>query len=206
MGPKIRLNITPVKGAYYLFLAVVGLVGILLLYLSATHFSQVEGRDREKMVHDLEHIRPGFTVVQSDSIRSLLKARDPLLSEETFGDALRRDLGIALIVAVILTVSIEFYARSRLQEEVRSGVIDAAFRRLISPLVFSQVKGHVIEAKSLKRSWTVEMVIHSFGSAGGDGNLYLSRTVLSYVLESLTGGVEEESVLIELDRDLTIYA
>lgn len=195
--------IAPTNLVYYLVIAVVLLVGGILSFKSATHFASVVGRDRERIIGDLERIRPGFSVAQADSIRSLMRERDPLLAQETFADALMRDLGIALLVAVILTVAIEYYARSRLQEEIRSGVVEAAFRRLISPLVFNQIKGYVIGAKILKRNWMLEMVLREYPDKAAGDRLYLSRTVLSYDAVSLTGGVVTELLTTGLDRHLT---
>jgi len=204
MGLNIRINISPLNRVYYLIITVAALVGVLLLLRSASHFSEVEGRDRDKMVHDLEHIRPGFSVAEADSVRLVLRARDSRLSEETYWDALSRDLGIALLVAVILTLAIEGYARGRLREEIRSGVLEAAFRRLISSAVFDQIKGHVIGAKCLKRNWSLEMfLLREHPATTGGDRLYVSRTVLSYDLVSLTGGPVKEHLASGLDRHLT---
>src|SRR3989442_13620914 len=61
-----------------------------------------------------------------------------------------RDLGIAAFVSVIITVVIEFYARSRLQAEIRSGVIEAAVARLVPERVWEKIKIEILSQNPIR--------------------------------------------------------
>lgn len=104
-----------------------------------------------------------------------------------------RDLGIGAFVSVIITVVIEFYARNRLQAEIRSGVIEAAVARLVPERVWEKIKIEVLSQDTIRRNWTLIMNVVDDPTLG-EGR-YRSETVQSYELHNLTG--RETTVLVQ---------
>ena len=106
-----------------------------------------------------------------------------------------RDLGIAAFVSVIITVVIEFYARSRLQAEIRSGVIEAAVARLVPERVWEKIKIEILSQDTIRHDWTLIMNVVDDPTLG-DGR-FRSDTIQSYELYNLTG--RETTVLVQHD-------
>lgn len=104
-----------------------------------------------------------------------------------------RDLGIGAFVSVIITIVIEFYARTRLQAEIRSGVIEAAVARLVPERVWEKIKIEILSQDTIRRNWTLIMNVTD-DPALGDGR-YRSETIQSYDLHNLTG--REATVLVQ---------
>lgn len=114
-------------------------------------------------------------------------------AHDSLAHDLVRDLGVASFVSVIITVVIELYARNRLQAEIRSGVIEAAVKRMIPEKVWEKIKIEILSQDTIRRNWTLIMNITQ-DAALGDGR-YRSDTVQSYELYNLTG--REAVVLVE---------
>lgn len=108
-----------------------------------------------------------------------------LLGSGSLAHDIVRDLGIAALVAVIITIVFEFYARNRLEAEIRAGVIEATIRRLIPERVWEKIKIEILSQDTIRRNWTLIMNVVD-DSVLGDGR-YLSDTIQSYELHNLTG-------------------
>jgi hypothetical protein len=184
-------------------MALVGAVGLGLIIASALTHSAIETRGTQEILNRLARMWLDFNVAQSDSIRAELNFWRTHLDTESSRHIAARDIGIAMMVAGILTFVIEMYARSRLQDEIRSGVIEAAFRRLIPPAIFDDVKLYVFGARVLKRDWEIEMLLLKSPRLSAQyPDLYVSRTVISYQLHNLTGSHIVEPLHIHLDEDV----
>ena len=114
-------------------------------------------------------------------------------AHDSLAHDLVRDLGVASFVSVIITVVIELYARNRLQAEIRSGVIEAAVKRMIPEKVWEKIKIEILSQDTIRRNWTLIMNVTD-DAALGNGR-YRSDTVQSYELYNLTG--RETTVLVQ---------
>jgi hypothetical protein len=176
--------------------------GLGLTVISALHLSKVESSQRQAVALMFENVRPGFSVVEMERVSKIVDSFSSALSRETILDALVRDIGIALIVAALITIALEHYARTRLQDEIRTGVIEAAFARLIPTGVFDEVRETIMSANVVKRDWRVEMYLYrASDELAGDG-VYFSHTNISYTLFSVAQGPSREGVGCSLDEAL----
>ncbi len=197
-----------VTSGTYIFWLVMCLVfglGAFFLFLSATHLSYIETSDWNTLLALLRSISPDLSLTQAETFKAELDSYANILQQESLLSALLRDFGIAAIVAVLLTISIEFYARNRLQDEIRSGVIEAAFKRLIPGEVFEEIKKFVIGAPCVKRDWRIAMMLRTdeevtrkFGP-----NHFVSHTTLQYTLLNITSSVVKQDIHLGLDEDVT---
>lgn len=108
-----------------------------------------------------------------------------LLGSGSLAHDIVRDLGIAALVSVIITIVFEFYARNRLETEIRAGVIEATIRRLIPERVWEKIKIEILSQDTIRRNWTLIMNVVDDPTLG-DGR-FLSDTIQSYELHNLTG-------------------
>lgn len=116
-----------------------------------------------------------------------------LLDHGTLAYDIVRDLGVASLVSVIITIVVEFYARNRLQAEIRSGVIEATLRRLIPEKVWEKIKIEILSQDTIRRNWTLIMNVAEDATLG-DGR-FRCDTIQSYELHNLTG--RETTVLVQ---------
>lgn len=178
-------------------------VGSAMLVWSSMHLASVDTRHRSEFRAAIERVDPDLPIAKVTELEQALEMFTSGLSRETFKDALVRDLGIAFLVAFFLTVVMEWYARTRLQEEVRSGVVEATLKRFIPEVMFEEVHRSVMSAKLLKKGWRIEMALHSDPMVSKeDPSLYVSHTVLSYELLNLTGSPVQEIYSSGLDEDV----
>jgi len=192
-------------GIYIALVLAALVVGLTLLYLSALSLSAHEMKSAEGLLSELELIDPAITNHQAVQVRATLKKYGSILQQESWQDALLRDIGIGLFVAVILTIAMEAYARRRLQDEIRTGVIEAAFERLIPPAVFHEVCRSVIGAVCVKRRWEVRMIIqHDAAISSAHPDHYASKSTLQYELHNTANFPVYETISIGLDEDVRV--
>lgn len=183
------------------------MLGIAFILGTVIHRHAVEGAATERVMEDVLHNAPDLRAVDGSKVRASLEYWQERIQTETIVDVVIRDLGIAMVVAVLLSLLIESYARNRLQDEIRSGVIEAAFKRLIPASAFDQVSAHIMQAKLTKESSVIEMVIRSDPAvSAGNAGFYVSNTILRYQLRSLTGRPVKDTICARLDRDVTFQA
>ena len=196
------------KAGLIIYVSVVVLTliaGISLLYVSSLSLSASEMNSADGLVNELERLDPAMTNHQAVAIKASLKNYGSILEQETWKDALMRDIGIGLFVAVILTLAMEAYARRRLQDEIRTGVIEAAFERLIPSAVFQEVCRSVIGAVCVKRRWEVRMIIQddkTISAAYPDH--YVSMSTLQYDLHNTANFPVLQTISIGLDEDVRV--
>jgi hypothetical protein len=70
---------------------------------------------------------------------------------------LLRDLGIAIVIAVIVTFSIEKYSSDRLREHITYDVLSAAYAKVIPDQVYTQVADNVFRSNVYRRNWEVHI-------------------------------------------------
>lgn len=186
-----------------------GLILLFLLGVGLVAIAQWEANNTAQSTNDLvlDQIQHTIPALTRDTAKVVAKALDEWrerVNHEGFRSVLMRDLGIAFIVAVLLTVVIERYARNRLADELRSGIVEATFQRLIHPKVFDQVRHHVMNADLLKENWQIEMVVSDDPEISRVyPDFYVSKTLLRYTLRNISGKEITHPFEVELDRDVT---
>jgi hypothetical protein len=191
---------------YILILILVGLLGTGTVLAAAWHRERVSSAVTDAMLDRIDHAVPGFTARQHVEIRSGLQILEEHLWRETLASVVARDIGIAMDVAVLLTVLMEFYARNRLQDEVRTGVLEAAYRRIIPPAIFDEVRSNVLRASLLKELWTLDMTVSRFSEASGERPArYLSKTLQTYKLRNQTNTRVLHKLELQLDDDVLVH-
>ena len=192
-----------VRTKYYItVLALVGLIGIGLCGLSGHFDSQIEDFSVNQLLAEIQKTA-ALNFEQVSQITAFTEHWKQHLAHASFWTTLIRDVGIAMMLAVILTVVIEFWARQRLQDEIREGVLEATFRRLIPPQIFDEIRNGVLLAKSVKRQWQLVMTVSRDATLNGpDPRCYASQTSVTYRIHNLTNSAYEETFSTELNRDI----
>ncbi|GJG85999.1 hypothetical protein tb265_11800 [Gemmatimonadetes bacterium T265] len=203
ISPGESSEMEPAKVRYNFILAAVGVFGLCCVGYAGAHRHVTEEHIGDSVLVEIGHIVPGLLATQQSAIRKTLTDWEGHIQPETFPDLVWRDIGMALCLAVVLSLILEQYARSRLQGEIRSGVIEAAFKRLIPAAVFDQVRVHVLSAKVVKENWAVEINVRREDALTQvDKNLLFATTILRYQLRSLTGSVVRgEPIKLGIDSD-----
>lgn len=203
MDPLHSLMSKSARSLYPLLL-MVALIGVVLIGFGVANDGRLDASTTTHIVHDVITIVPALPATDEAKIRSDLQWWQSHIGPETLVDRLLRDVGIAMVVAVLLTLIIESRARMRLQEEVRSGVVEATLRRLIPPSVYNQVKIHVMGARVLKQQWNVAIEVYRDEVACRDrSDHYVCRTTIGYLLRSLTGAAVTDDLVVLLDQDIS---
>src|SRR5439155_5498864 len=102
-----------------------------------------------------------------------------------------RDVGTAVLVAVITAVTIELFVNARVRREIGEDVFQATFRRFLPDVLYWQVKDHILQSPVLRRDWSVQLQVLDRASnaplydearrLGGD-DIYLVEYKVSYRL------------------------
>jgi hypothetical protein len=185
---------------YGLVLFLIFVAGVGLIVGTALYGHYVAEESTEQILATVDAVGARLSRPGSDSVAASLKFWREHISKESTVIVLLRDFGIAIVIAVLITVIIETKARARLQDELRLGVLEAAYQRLIPPALFEDVKGHVIGAKVLKKDWAIRMTVYQ--DAAITDHL-VSNTIVTYQLHNLTGATVQEILEFVLDEDVT---
>jgi len=121
-----------------------------------------------------------------------------------------RDVGTAVLVAVITAVTIELFVNARVRREIGEDVFQATFRRFLPDVLYWQVKDHILQSPVLRRDWSVQLQVLDRASnaplydearrLGGD-DIYLVEYKVSYRLENLTTTPYEYPIEGGIDLD-----
>jgi hypothetical protein len=187
---------------FFLVLGLVFVTGLGLLVWAAGHHDR-EGLDaRDITIERIAKVAPSLPASQLIEVKKTLGF---LTTDrpETITARFFRDLGISLILSVLLTWVIELYARNRLQDEIRTGVLEAAYKRIIPPVIFDEVRASVLKSQLLKENWLLNMTVERLPDTDGDQSpVYVSKTVQTYRLTNETKGRATHLVEVELDEDV----
>lgn len=97
-----------------------------------------------------------------------------------------RDLGIALVIAGIISVSYESFVHQRLLDEIAKTALEGVvelFRRSAGDKVTSQVETHILRSQVLRTKFTIEA---KFTWNDDSRTLLLCRSEMSYTLKNLS--------------------
>lgn len=123
--------------------------------------------------------------------------------QDGLGPDVLRDLGIALLIAVFVTVVIELYASRRLREHIAYDVLSAAYAKVVPEEIYTQIRDNVFRSKVYRQNWEVRINVNA-------PQVYMARgfailnILYSYDLVNLcdTEISQELSVGIDLDCPL----
>lgn len=119
-----------------------------------------------------------------------------------FADLLR-DLGIALVISVFVTVAIELRASGRLREHIAFDVLSAAYAKVVPEEIYTQIRDNVFRSMVYRRNWDVrikgdrQQVDKSAGTA-------IINAKYSYDLENLNERKIKYPVSIGIDLDVLL--
>ena len=189
-------------GVFWLLMLVALLIGLLGLFVSAAWQSQSQPELREDVIKEISSTLHDLTYKDSETIRQTLNKWEERTSQERFWPTLVRDLSIALLIAVFLTVSIELYAGRRLREQVATEVLSGVFNKIIPEVIFDEVKSNVIQAPVMRKNWEIRMSL-ARDAALTDPNLYVSTTILGYGIQNLLNRSQVYPLSSRLSQDVT---
>src|SRR5438105_2113115 len=88
---------------YAFGLALLFMIGLSLIFVAAWRRGHSSNKVAEEIVGNVERERPGMTYAQSRAIKKHVETWLSRMPAEAYGEILARDLGIAFIIAVVLT-------------------------------------------------------------------------------------------------------
>lgn len=180
--------------------ALLGLAGVLW---SAGNLAHVTAEQRARLTQVLTTIRPDIQVEESQRIARAVEESSPTITREALKVVLARDFGIACLIAVALTIGMEMLMRSRLHDEVRTGVLEATYQTVIPEPIFEEVRNYIISAKVIRRNWRNSMVLRVDPKiARLFPDCVLSRTVVSYEMHPLGKAARNELISATMDEDV----
>jgi hypothetical protein len=97
---------------------------------------------------------PGQTKTLADDVIALISGTN---QNDVLGADLLRDLGIAIVISVIVTFSIEKYSSDRLREHIAYDVLSAAYSKVIPDQVYMQIADNVFRSRVYRRNWEVHI-------------------------------------------------
>jgi hypothetical protein len=178
-------------------------LGMVLIATSAERRAALSETGFQTLIGSIAAKMPQLTYSQSQDVRSAFRDWVTASEPESVTLIIGRDLGIAVVMAVILTIVLELYARQRLADDIREGVVEAVFQRFVPPAIFAEIRDHVLSARSLKRQWRLEMTVYRDSAlALLDPGYFVSRTVVSYRVYNMTNYACEEPLRSHLDKDV----
>lgn len=188
---------------FFLILALGFIVGAALVAVSAERRATLSEAGFQTLIGSIAAKMPQLTYSQSQDVKSAFRDWMTAAEPESIALIIARDLGIAVVMAVILTLVIELYVRQRLADDIREGVVEAVFQRFVPPAIFAEIRDHVLSARSLKRQWRLEMTVYrDSGLTPSDPGYFVSRTVVSYRVYNMTNYGCDEPLRSHLDKDV----
>ena len=143
---------------FLLALALVASIGIIFIVGSVAWKEKIGRSDGQSLIFTI-----GQTVPRSEPALSapsatteLVASLKQLLTERSNDDLIAdvvRDIGIALIISVIVTFSIEKYASDRLREHITYDVLSAAYAKVVPEKIYSQIADNIFRSDTYRRDW-----------------------------------------------------
>jgi hypothetical protein len=131
-------------------------------------------------------------------IRDLITESD---EDAIFGPDIVRDLGIALLISVFVTFSIERYASSRLREHITYDVLSAAYAKVVPEKIYTQVADNIFRSNVYRRNWEAH-ISDDAGQLFRNEGIALITATYSYDLENLNEHAIRFSVVASVDLDV----
>lgn len=186
---------------YYITLIFVflGLGGVLILGSAWWDFSSKKNIHAE-VIGELRNSVPRLLSKEEGQVVAILEKWEGRWSQENLIRTIIRDFGIALIVAAFLTLAIEIYTKTKLISEVRKGVLEATFQKIIPEVIFREVQAHIIKARVLRKGWDIHLSVHEDENVSRTHpDCYVTRTVTRYKIHNLVNQAHEHTITSALD-------
>lgn len=193
---------------------VCGIIGVACLfgsvYWEARYHSIPHDRSRLAFGAKLFELISQQNSPASPAVAEMLQTWEDDLSEQHMGPEIVRDLGIALLIAVFVTVSIELYAGIRLRKQIAGEVLQAAYEKVVPETIFKEVAA-IFRSDVIWRQWTVDMQVLPEeeepelykGLRKDDGeHTHIIRSTIAYDLENLNDKAIRYSVSGGIDLDI----
>jgi hypothetical protein len=190
---------------FWLWMCLWILVGCALLLGSIWWQSSTDQSIHTEVISKINAIVPDLRLKAADEVRVMLSQWEHRLIEERFGPAVMRDLAIALLIAAIVTVTIELYAGEKLRSRIAEDVLQAVYMTVVPRSIYQQVADSIFRATVVKRDWQIHMTLRPSNELGKDNeHLYISKTVISQKFCNLLARPQPDfPVSCELDEDVT---
>lgn len=111
---------------------------------------------------------------------------------------IRRDLGIALIIAAIATLTYEAYARERFAVETLEDMLGKVIGDIVDPQTWTEMRQQILEKTAVRRATTVRVKIKPLPD--DDRHRAILWTLMEYRLTGLRSHNEEVHVFHWLDK------
>jgi hypothetical protein len=147
---------------FNLAMSICGLLGGLGVAGSIYWESRYQAQPHDQFVIELGSLLAQSSKPSSEQLAQLVSRWQESLSKEHFGPEIIRDLSIALLVSVFVTVSIELYAGKRLRTQIAGEVLEAAeaaFEKFIPDVIYKEVADNVFRSNVFRRQWSVDMSV-----------------------------------------------
>jgi hypothetical protein len=152
---KLKATVSRQNIILYSALALVAVIAVLAIFV-AVYWKHASRETGEKLLifelgQSIQRFGPDG-VRSSDSsaaqptkpLADLVKELVTELSQQDgLGPDLLRDVGIALLIAVFVTLVIELYASSRLREHISYDVLSAAYAKVVPEEIYTVQRQHL---------------------------------------------------------------
>ncbi len=200
---------------FYFFMVICMLVGVLLLFVAAKwkHQSQESGNKEKMLIFRIgqsmsaimspDHTHPPSvsaaapTESLQDRIAELITASD---QDGAWADVLR-DFGIAVLIAVFVTVVIDVHTSNRLREHISYDVLSAAYAKVVPEKIYTQIADSVFRSDVYRRNWEAHIDVVELDLSAG---IAVITATYSYDLENLNERRVPYEVLAAVSLDVPI--
>ena len=113
-----------------------------------------------------------------------------------------RDLGIALMIAVFVTIVIERYSADRLREDIVRDVVSAAYSKVVPEIIYKEIESNIFRSDVCREEWIVRIVAQKRSPELRVKNLAIIRSCTSYEVRNLNNHQTQYAVSGGIDRDI----
>jgi hypothetical protein len=153
-----------------------------------------------------------YVAIAFGSFVCLLLAHFVFIEKASFWHVMFKELGTAILIAMILVFTVERFTRERHEKaaddmmmNINKNLFNAIFKRYIPERVFEQVEKCVMESKVYRHEHELDYVIEKFGAKYSDDlqkNFFKCTAHTRYQIENLLDQQITHNVFIRLERPL----
>lgn len=213
----LRQALSDLGWIFILVMIVCGAIGVACLFgsvrLEAWYHSIPHDRSRLEFGAQLSKLMSQHNGPASPEVAKMLQEWEDGLSEQHMGPEIIRDLGIALLSGVFVTLAVELYAGIRLRKQIAGEVLQAAYEKVVPETIFKEVADSVFRSDVIWRQWTVDMVVllqeeepelyKGLREHHGE-HTHIIRSTIAYSLENLNDKAIPYPVSGGIDLDIPV--
>jgi hypothetical protein len=133
---------------------------------------------------------------KSATLFSELEQEDHIVAD------LIRDLGVALLIAVIVTIVIEKYSSDRLRESIALDVISAAYMKVVPSEIYTEIADNIFRSDVCRRKWKINIKAERWLSEQRAKHVAIVSSVTTYDVENLNNHPIRFEVSGGIDNDI----